>query len=111
MATKGFDHIYLETHDWAASLAFWRALGFELEWETDHHSGMLRNPAGGPAVFLAEQSLDDPLGIDLYLAGDPATPPEGVTVVQPFTPTHWGSQVMIVRDPDGRRIKLEAAAD
>jgi catechol 2,3-dioxygenase-like lactoylglutathione lyase family enzyme len=109
MTTGGFDHLYVETHDWAAAVGFWQSLGFELEFETDHHSGMLRNPAGGPTVFLAEQSLDDPLATELYLTVDADyRVPSGVTVVSPFRETHWGTKVMIIQDPDGHRFRLEA---
>ena len=112
MTTGGFDHVYVETHDWHAALQFWRSLGFEVEFETDHHSGMLRNPAGGPTVFLAEQSLDDPLATELYLAAAADyTPPAGMTVVSPFRETHWGTKVMIVQDPDGHRFRIEAPVD
>ena len=112
MTTGGFDHLYVETHDWAAALQFWQSLGFEVEFATDHGSGMLRNPAGGPSVFLAEQSLDDPLATEVYLAAPAGyLPPEGVHVVSPFRPTHWGTRVMIVQDPDGHRFRIEAPAD
>ncbi len=107
--TNGFDHVYLETHDWPAALAFWQALGFELEFETDHHSGALRNPAGGPTVFLAEQPLEDPLATELYLSAPAGyQPADGVHVASPFRDTHWGTRVMIVQDPDGHRFRIEA---
>lgn len=107
--TNGFDHVYLETHNWGAAVAFWQRLGFELEFDTGHGSGMLRNPAGGPTIFLAEQSIEDPLASELYL-GAPADyePPAGVTVVSPFTETHWGTKVMVIQDPDGHRFRIEA---
>ena len=41
----------VETHNWGKSVAFWKGLGYELELETDHHSGRLRHPAGGPYLF------------------------------------------------------------
>lgn len=107
--TNGFDHLYIETHDWDAALGFWRSLGFELVFETDHHSGMLQNCAGGPTVFLAEQSLEDPLATELYLkAATDFQPPAGMTVVSPFLATHWGTKVMIIQDPDGHRFRVEA---
>ena len=31
-----------------------------------------------------------------------------VDVVTPFAPTHWGTQEMVVRDPDGRLWSLQA---
>ncbi|MEO0974739.1 MAG: hypothetical protein AAFX85_16745 [Pseudomonadota bacterium] len=30
MAIKGLEYLYLETHDWEASKAFWQSLGFAL---------------------------------------------------------------------------------
>lgn len=113
MTTRGFELIYLQTHNWGKSVAFWQQLGFRLEFETDHHSGLLVAP-NGTRIYLAEQPIDDPVGIDLYLgvvdprAGRPEPP---VQVVRPFTASHWGTQVMTVRDPDGRLIRLEATAD
>ena len=65
--TTGFDHHYVETHDWGKAMAFWQRLGFEVEFETGHGSGMLRHPSGGPAVFIAEQSIEDPLATEMYL--------------------------------------------
>ena len=67
MSTQGIGHLYLETHNWGTSVAFWQELGFKLEFETDHHSGVLV-AENGTRIFLAEQSLDDPLGTDIYLA-------------------------------------------
>ncbi len=31
-----------------------------------------------------------------------------VEVITPFQPTHWGTQQMTVRDPDGRLWSLQA---
>lgn len=112
MGTSGFETIYIETHNWDRSVAFWQALGFRLDFETDHHSGQLV-ASNGTRVFLAEQPLDDPLGIDFHLGVSSAqavAPDESVEVVQPFTATHWGTQIMTVRDPDGRLFRIEAPA-
>ena len=112
MGTSGFDHLYVETHDWAAAVAFWESLGFEVLFggdDPDHRSGMLRHPDGGPTVFLAEQPLDDPLADEWYLrASADYQPPAGVHVVSPFRETHWGTKVMIIQDPDGHRWRIEA---
>jgi uncharacterized glyoxalase superfamily protein PhnB len=35
-------------------------------------------------------------------------PDSGIEVVSPFEPTHWGTQEMTVRDPDGRLWNLQA---
>jgi catechol 2,3-dioxygenase-like lactoylglutathione lyase family enzyme len=109
MSTSGFDHHYVETHDWKRAVAFWQRLGFELEFETDHGSGMLRHPAGGPTVFVAEQSIEDPLATEMYLgATADYVAPDGVDVVSPFVDTHWGTKVMVIQDPDGHRYRIQA---
>jgi catechol 2,3-dioxygenase-like lactoylglutathione lyase family enzyme len=110
MSTRGIGLLYLETHDWEQSVAFWKDLGFKVEFETDHRSGVLA-AENGTRVFLAEQSLDDPLGADVYLAVANAAEVLATTageLIREFTPTHWGTQVMTVRDPDGRLLRLEA---
>jgi catechol 2,3-dioxygenase-like lactoylglutathione lyase family enzyme len=102
VTTHGIEHIYLETHDRERSVAFWQALGFKLDFETDHRSGLLVG-ANGTRVFLAEQPVEDPVGLDIYLGVADAgarTPDLPVEVVRPFTATHWGTRVMTVRDPD-----------
>jgi hypothetical protein len=115
MATRGFELVYLETHNWGKSAAFWQALGFKLDFEqTDHgHSGILVAD-NGTRVFLEEKDLQNPVALDLYLGvSDPdmVRPDSPVEVVRPFTATHWGTQVMTVRDPDGRLFRLEAGSE
>ena len=61
MTIQGVRHLYIETHNWGKSVAFWKQLGFELEFETDHHSGSLVAP-NGSRIFVSEQSPEDPLG-------------------------------------------------
>lgn len=111
MRTQGFDHLYLETHNWGKSVAFWEALGYKLDFETDHHSGQLVAP-NGTRIFLAEQAPFDPAAMDVYLGveQDGNDPPDNVEVVFDWTETHWGTHVMTVRDPDGRLFRLEAPA-
>ena len=111
MTTEGVKHLFLETHNWGKSVAFWEALGFKLDFETDHHSGRLA-AANGSVVFVAERSPEDPLGTDVYLeVADAAVAwPDNVDVVFDWTATHWGTQVKTVRDPDGRLFRLEAPA-
>jgi hypothetical protein len=112
MTTNGFEHLYLETHNWGKSVAFWEALGFKLDFETDHHSGQLVAP-NGTRIFLAEQSPLDPAGLDIFLGVEQGgrQPQSNVEVVFDWTATHWDTQVMTVRDPDGRLFRLEAPAD
>jgi hypothetical protein len=110
MTTQGIGHFYVETHNWGNAAAFWQSLGFTLEFETDHHSGGFVAP-NGTRLFLAEQSPEDPVATDVYLTVESAEQaPDNVEVVFDWTPTHWGTQVMTVRDPDGRLFRLEAPA-
>ena len=112
MTTQGLEHLYLETHNWGRSVAFWEALGFKIDFETDHHSGQLVAP-NGTRIFLAEQSPQEPVGSDIYLGvgHPPPRPPESIDVVFDWTDTHWGTQVMTVRDPDGRLFRLESPSE
>jgi catechol 2,3-dioxygenase-like lactoylglutathione lyase family enzyme len=108
-ATNGIDYLFIQTHDYAASAAFWQQLGFVFEYETDHNSGMLRNPNGGAGVFLSERSIEDPLAIGAYLSAPAGFElPDGVTVVSPFVETHWNTKVAIVQSPDGEHFRIEA---
>lgn len=109
MSTSGVDHIFIETRDWSATVAFWRRLGFELEFETDHHSGLLRHPLGGTYLFVAEQ-LDRAIEqqICLSVPDAAACALDGMDVEAPFRAEHWGVMEAVVRDPDGRRVSLQA---
>lgn len=112
MATQGIEGVFLETHNWGKAAKFFQALGYELDFETDHNSGQLRN-GDGPYVFIAEVPDDQPTGMQLALhVSDAQTfDADGVVeVVAPFQPTHWGTQEMTVRDPDGRLWSLQAPA-
>ncbi|MEP6694915.1 MAG: VOC family protein [Chloroflexota bacterium] len=101
-------HIYIETHNWGKSAAFWRELGFELA-EDRGTSGLFRPRAGGPYIYLAEVPADREPTMQLYLAAtDEEEPQRPVEIVAPFSATHWGTREMAVRDPDGRLVKLEA---
>jgi catechol 2,3-dioxygenase-like lactoylglutathione lyase family enzyme len=109
VTTNGFDHLYVETHNWGKAVAWWQRLGFALEFDTGHGSGRLSHPAGGPTIFLAEQSIEDPLATEMYIgAGTDYVAPDGVEVVSPFHETHWGTKVMVIQDPDGHRYRIQA---
>ena len=110
-ATEGIEGLFIGTHNWGQTIAFWKALGYELEFETDHHSGQLRHPAGGPFLFVAEQPPDGPAEIQPIVRVTDSTgfdAPAGAPVDEPFTPKHWGVVEMLVRDADGRTISLQA---
>jgi hypothetical protein len=111
MTTNGVAGFLIETHNWGKTVAFWKALGYELEFETDHHSGQLRHPNGGPYLFIAERPEGTPLQLQLALTVNDAakfSPPSSGTVVRPFEPQHWGVLESLVADPDGRHFSVQA---
>ncbi len=77
--TDGIEAVFLETHNWGRAAKFFQALGYELEFATDHNSGQLRN-GDGPYVFIAEVPEDKSPGMQVVLKvadGDalrPSTP-------------------------------------
>jgi hypothetical protein len=110
MATEGIDGCYVETHNWGRTAKFFRALGFEIEFETDHGSGMLRC-GDGPYVFVEELPVDQALQLQVLVPvsdAETCRPEPPVEVVKPLAETHWGTQEMHVRDPDGRIWSLQA---
>jgi len=112
MTTEGIESVFLETHNWGRAAKFFQALGFTLEFETDHASGQLRN-GDGPSVFVAEIPEDRQPGLQLVLKvpdADSFHPDPAVEVVTPFEDTHWGTKEMTVRDPDGRVWSIQAPA-
>jgi hypothetical protein len=111
MKTKGITDILIETHNWGKAVAFWQDLGYELEFATDHHSGRLRHPAGGPSIFIAERPESHTLQLVLGVAVADASqfsPPRSSTVLRPFEPQHWPALQMLLADPDGRQLAVEA---
>jgi uncharacterized glyoxalase superfamily protein PhnB len=112
MTTEGIEAVFLTTHNWGKAAKFFQALGFKLEFETDHASGQLRN-GDGSYVFVAEVPEHQEPAMQLVMRvpdaetfrADPA-----VEVVTDFEDTHWGTKEMTVRDPDGRTWSLQAPA-
>ena len=111
MKTEGIEGWLIETHNWGKTVAFWQGLGYELEFETDHHSGQLRHPSGGPYLFIAERPHTQILKIVPAVAVKDAaqfTPPPSATVTQPFEKQHWPVLQMLLMDPDGRQVGVNA---
>jgi catechol 2,3-dioxygenase-like lactoylglutathione lyase family enzyme len=107
----GLHHLYVETHNWGKSVAFWQSLGFRLD-EQLERSAILRC-GDGPYVYLAEVDPAREPVMEVYVSVPEArafSPGSAVQVTRPFAKTHWGANVMEVRDPDGRVLKVEAAA-
>jgi hypothetical protein len=109
--SNGIDGLLIETHNWGATVAFWQDLGYRLEFETDHHSGQLRHPGGGPYLFVAERPASDPIVVQLMVGVDDAdafTAPAAGTLARGWEPQHWGVTEAVVDDPDGRPISVQA---
>ncbi|MGC0417212.1 VOC family protein [Embleya sp. AB8] len=112
MSTEGIEAVFLETHNWGKSAKFFQALGYELDFATDHNSGQLRN-GDGPYLFIAEvpEDRETRIGIALKVAdADTFHADPIVDVVTAFEDTHFGTREMTVRDPDGRIWHLQAPA-
>jgi uncharacterized glyoxalase superfamily protein PhnB len=107
MATEGIEAVFLTTHNWGKAAKFFQALGFELEFATDHASGQLRN-GDGPYIFIAEVPADQQPGIRIVLKVPDEDAFRSVDEVTPFEDTHYGTREMTVRDPDGRLWTLQA---
>lgn len=109
MTTQGIEAVFLETHNWGKAAKFFQGLGYEIEFATDHNSGMLRN-SGGPYVFISEVPEGQPVTrqTDLGVAdADEFRLDAGAEVVSDWEDTHWGTRLMTVRDPDGREWTLQ----
>jgi catechol 2,3-dioxygenase-like lactoylglutathione lyase family enzyme len=112
MGIESIDHLYVETSDWEASVAFWTGLGFEFveQWGSEgHRAGRLDSAAA--AVVLAEVTDRAPELNVFFALSDAAAfaPAAGVDVIMPLHDTHWGTRMIRVRDPEGRVHALEEA--
>jgi uncharacterized glyoxalase superfamily protein PhnB len=110
MTTEGIEAVFMETHNWGKAVKFFQALGYELEFATDHNSGQLRN-GGSPSLFIAEVPEDREVQTQLVLRvpdADAIRLDPDVKVVAPFEDTHFGTRLMTVEDPDGRQWTLQA---
>ncbi len=111
MAVTRIHHLLVETHDWKASVAFWKQLGWEL---TEDHgtAGKLTPPGGGAYIWLNEVAPKVAPSVDIYFELQDAerfAPKAPVEIVAPLAATHWGTKLMQVRDPDGRIVRLQAS--
>ncbi|MGW7522975.1 VOC family protein [Streptomyces sp. NPDC054783] len=101
--------VSLETHNWGKASKFFQALGYDLEFATDHDSGLLRN-GEGPYVFIADVPEDREPQTQIVLKvpdADAFRADPAAEVVTPFEDTHFGTRMMTVRDPDGRLWSLQ----
>ena len=109
MTTQGIEAVFLTSHNWGKAAKFFQSLGYELEFDTGHNSGQLRN-GQGPFVFIAEVPEDQPVDLQVVFKVADADTIEldpVVEVVRPVEDTHWGTRELVVRDPDGRTWSLQ----
>src|ERR1700759_2461032 len=100
MTTEGIEAVFLTTHNWGKAAKFFQDLGYQLEFDTGHSSGQLRN-GDGPYVFIAEVPADREPGTRIVFRVPDAeafSPGPSVEVTGPFTGTHWGTRETTVRD-------------
>lgn len=110
MSTDGIEAVFLTTHNWGRAARFYQALGYELDFETDHNSGQLRSKTG-PYLFIAEVPESELTATQLVFKvpdADAFVADPILDVVTQFEETHFGSRAMTVRDPDGRVLSLQA---
>jgi uncharacterized glyoxalase superfamily protein PhnB len=112
MKAERIEAVFLTTHNWGRAARFFQALGFDLEFETDHHSGQMRC-GDGPYLFIAEVPPNETPAAQVVLKvpdADTFEPARGAELLTPFEETHWGTREATVRDPDGRIWRLQAPA-
>jgi hypothetical protein len=108
VVVDGIHHLYIETHNWGRSVAFWQALGYRLD--EDHGvSGILRaSREGDPYIYLAEVPSDSEPVFQLYLnAGGMFEPAKPVVSDGGWQASHWGTKLRKIVDPDGRTHMLQ----
>ncbi len=103
MSIEALDHLYLETTSWDETIGFWERRGFAAveRWGSDgHRAGRL--VAGSAVIVLAEVVSAPEATVFFRVAA------EGTG--DAMEPTHWGTRMARVTDPDGRTFALEASA-
>ena len=111
MTARGIEGLIIQTRNWGRTVAFWQALGYRVEFETGRNSGRLEHPRGGPYLFVVERPDDPDPEFQPLVGADDAdgfVPPRAGTVEHPFTSRRWGSAEMLLRDPDGRHVSVQA---
>ncbi len=102
MGVNGIHHLLVTTHDYPATIAHWRELGFTVDFETGHGSAKLDPPTPGPYVFV--ETVDDGRAPDVQVYLDVH---DHEQLGGAWEATHWGTFVQPRTDPDGRTVWLQ----
>ena len=111
MAGRGIDGFVVETRNWGKTAAFWQQLGYTIDFETDHNSGRLSHPEGGPFIFVVERPEGPEPEMYPIIGADDANTfvaPAAGSVEHAFEPRHWDVVEMMLLDPDGRHLSVQA---
>ena len=104
MSIQGLEYVYLETHDWAITQAFWTKFGYVLDLDLGH-GGQLVNKADGSRLFFKEVPRDQPPSVQLYLRCDEEVELDGGSG---WVDSHWETRLNEVIDPDGRTVVIQS---
>ena len=102
MAVTGIHHLVVTTHHYEATVAYWRDLGFTVDFETGHGSAKLDPPTPGPYVFVDTADSHEEPRIQVYLDVD-----RRAGIAGDWAATHWGTFVLAHPDPDDRIVWLQ----
>ncbi|SNY63542.1 bleomycin resistance protein [Stenotrophomonas sp. CC120223-11] len=96
-----------------------QGLGFVVDWEHRFEPGFplfAQLTRDGQTIFLTEHSGDCEVGGAVYFIVEDvdalhlAFSAAGVPIEQPPHDTEWGSREMLLRDPDGNRLRFATDA-
>jgi hypothetical protein len=107
MTVTHLDHLYRETHHWADTVTFWETLGFsraETWGDAPHRAGRLVR--GEAAIVVAEIPPESMPEASVFFAVDDVDD-IGHRAGRDVVPTHWGTRMVTVTDPDGRTYNFE----
>ena len=111
IGTQGIEGLYIETHNWGKTVAFWQAMGYELDVRDGSRFRSADPSLRWPLLVRRRATASKSLETYPIVRTDDAstfTSPTGAAIDKPFTPEHWGVVEMQVVDPDGRHVSVQA---
>jgi len=110
--TNKITYIFLGTHNWGKTVKYWQQLGYEVDVDLGT-SGRMVNAAGGPALFITEMPEGHELSTQIAIRTDEEgwKPEPPVAVDKDWHDSHWGTKIMMIKDPDGRDMLVQLNGD